>query len=83
MAEITESFDALADALRNDGLLEEADRVQSIVNREIWVSELYGELGLELKKIKIQYGHRFSPATREHYERVARMVRTVFPAMEL
>jgi hypothetical protein len=79
--ERTEPFDSLVDDLRHDGLTVAADRLHALLHKTAWTtgSELYGELGLEMKGIRQAFGQRFSPRTKTSFKAAAAAVTKVWP----
>ena len=73
-------FDELIDSLRADGLRTEADRLHYLIHKVAWTSgsELIGELGQEVKKLKQKHGAELSTNTGTKIEAAFDMVRRVW-----
>jgi hypothetical protein len=78
------SVDRLVDALKRDGLIREADSVNRLVYERVWTvsSELWGELGLELKRIMANCGPLLSNVTIACFNEVIQDIHRVWPEME-
>ena len=74
-------FDDLIASLRADGLDGEADRLHDLLHKTAWTtgSELMGELGREMKKLKQEHGARFSATTDAKLKAALKLVRRVWP----
>lgn len=78
------SVDRLIEALKSDGLVGEADNVSRLVYERVWTvgSELWGELGLELQRIRAACGPSLSNRTMMCLDAVMRDVQRVWPDMD-
>jgi hypothetical protein len=74
-------FNELINSLRADGLGTEAERLHDLIHKVAWTtgSELIGELGQELRKLKREHRHELSPNTATKLEAAFEMVRRVWP----
>jgi hypothetical protein len=76
-----EPFERLIVSLRADGPAEDADRLHTLIHEVAWTtgSELVGELGKEIHKIKREHANRFSSCTRDRMDEAMRRVKRVWP----
>jgi len=74
-------FETLIVRLRGDGLTAEAAQIHTLRNEMAWTtgSELLGELGLALKRIRKTVRAKASPATKEAFRQGARAVHKTWP----
>jgi hypothetical protein len=78
-------FDRLTESLRAAGLGEDAGRLHSLLHETAWTSssELLGELGLELRRIKKQHWRRLDEGARSLLQECAAAVHKGWPAMRI
>lgn len=76
-----EPFEVLIRSLRGDGLQHHADSVDHLLHEVAWTtgSELIGELGQKIKKIKTEDSSRLSAETKENMKEGMDMVKAVWP----
>lgn len=76
-----EPFDRLIVSLRNDGLLKEADQLYFMIHKVAWTSgsELIGELGQSIKKIKKENINSLSADSIKNIKESMKMVKRVWP----
>ena len=74
-------FERLIVSLRADGLAGDADRLHDLIHKVAWTtgSELMGELGQEIRKLRREHGDRFSANTRNLMDAALQMVERVWP----
>jgi hypothetical protein len=76
---------ALIEALKGDGLLAEAETLDTLLRHTAWTTgtEFLGEFGLAMRKVRASAGRRMSGKTRACYKEAARAVRKAWPLMRL
>jgi hypothetical protein len=74
-------FETLAAALRREGFPEEAEALDSLLHRTAWTTgtEMLGELGLELKRIRKARWGDIGDEARAAWKEGAARVRTAWP----
>ncbi len=74
-------FESLIVTLRNDGLLKEADLLHQMIHKVAWTSgsELIGELGQSIKKIKKENINSLSADSIKNIKESMKMVKRVWP----
>jgi hypothetical protein len=75
-----EPFERLIVSLRADGLAQDAERLHYLIHKVAWTtgSELLGELGREIAKLRGEHEARFSSSTRDQMEEALEMVARVW-----
>jgi hypothetical protein len=78
-------FERLIVSLRNDGLLKEADQLYFMIHKVAWTSgsELIGELGQSIKKIKKENANRLSADSIKNIKESMKMVKRVWPGFSI
>jgi hypothetical protein len=76
-----EPFDRLIVSLRNDGLLKESDLLHHMIHKVAWTtgSELIGELGQSIKKIRKENPNSLSDDSKKNIQESVEMVKRVWP----
>ena len=76
-----EPFERLIAGLRNDGLLKESDLLHHRIHKVAWTtgSELIGELGLSIRKIRKENINRLSADSIKNIEESMKIVKRVWP----
>ena len=76
-----EPFERFIGSLRADGLAKDADRLHYLIHKVAWTtgSELVGELGQEISKLRREHGDKFSSSTRDQMEEALQVVARVWP----
>ncbi len=74
-------FDALIACLRRNGLTQEADSLDLLLHKTAWTtgSELMGELGLAVKKIRLAHLHDLTDTCQNCVRHSMEMVKRVWP----
>ncbi len=74
-------FDDLIACLRRDGLTQEADWLDQLLHKTAWTtgSELMGELGQALKKIRLKHPSDLTESCKGHLSKSMEMVKRVWP----
>jgi hypothetical protein len=74
-------FERLIASLRNDGFVKEADHIHFLIHEVAWTtgSELIGELGQAIKKIKKHRLNALSSASKMNIRESMGMVKRVWP----
>jgi len=80
-----EPFQSLVHCLKKDGLLDQANRFDELLNHTAWTTgaEILGELGMEMKRIWPMVKARGSSETKENFKSAARLVRMSWPRFRL
>ncbi|HOX55888.1 MAG TPA: hypothetical protein P5205_03590 [Candidatus Paceibacterota bacterium] len=76
-----EPFERLIVSLRADGLARDAERLHYLIHKVAWTtgSELLGELGQEITKLRREHAGKFSSSTLDQMEEALHMVARVWP----
>jgi hypothetical protein len=76
-----EPFDKLIISLRNDRLLRESDLLHHMIYSVAWTtgSELIGELGHVIKRIRKESRNGLSDETKENMREAMEMVKRIWP----
>lgn len=76
-----EPFERLIVSLRADGLARDAERLHYLIHKVAWTtgSELLGELGQEITKLRREHADKFSSSTLDQMEEALHMVARVWP----
>jgi hypothetical protein len=76
-----EPFEKLIASLDKDGLLKESSLLNDMIHQVAWTtgSELMGELGQTVKRIRKENLPRLSDDSREHIHEAMEMVKRVWP----
>jgi hypothetical protein len=71
-------IDAIRDKLKSCGLIEEADRLHTLVHKMAWTtsSEIYGELSLALKEVQTEC-RELSPEIAGESDRVLKSIERI------
>ncbi len=75
----------LIDHLRQDGLLQEAKELETLLLHVAWTTgtEFIGEFGLKMKSLKTAQWDRMSDKTRQSFKKAAEAILTVWPMIGL
>jgi hypothetical protein len=75
-------FDDLIACLRRDGLSKEANLLDRLLHKTAWTagSELLGELGLAVKRIRLEHADDLTEDCKDHISKSMEMVKRVWPA---
>jgi hypothetical protein len=78
-------FQLLVNCLKKDGLLDQANRFDELLNHTAWTTgtEMLGELGMEMKRMWSVVKARGSRETKENFKSAARLVRMSWPRFRL
>jgi len=81
----SEPFERLIVSLRNDGLLKEADLLDQMIHKVAWTtgSELIGELGLSIEKIRKENIDRLSADSIKNIKESMKLVKRVCPGFSI
>ena len=76
-----EPFERLMVSLRADGFTKDAERLHFLIHKVAWTtgSELLGELGQEITKLRREHADKLSTSTRDQMEEALQMVARVWP----
>ncbi len=76
-----EPFERFIVSLRAEGFAKDAERLHYLIHNVAWTtsSELMGELGQEISKLRREHGDSFSASTRDQMEKAFQMVLQVWP----
>ncbi|MRR17817.1 MAG: hypothetical protein EG826_15320 [Deltaproteobacteria bacterium] len=76
-----EPFERLIVTLRDDGLLAESDLLYDMIHKTAWTtgSELIGELGKSIRKIRKENINRLSADSIKNIKESMKMVKEVWP----
>ena len=77
----TDPFVVLIDQLRQDGLIEEADRLNVHLRETAWTTgtEFLGEFGLEMKRMRKSVRRLASAETKATFRAAARVIKKTWP----
>lgn len=76
-----EPFERLIISLRRDGLSAESDRLNDLIHKVAWTtgSEMIGELGLAVRKIKKEHPKGLSEESKMNIRECLKGVRRIWP----
>jgi hypothetical protein len=79
------SFAVLIGRMKHDGLVDEAERLDSLLCKTAWTtgSEFLGEFGHAMKKIKRASWKRMNDSTRTAFKSAARTILKAWPRLGL
>jgi hypothetical protein len=74
-------FDDLIACLRRDGLTRDAEVLDQLLHKTAWTtgSELLGELGKMVKRIRVEHAKDLTELCKDHVRRSMEMVKRVWP----